>query len=107
MNCTALVGYGCGNPQFPQPVKRGLIMKFFDVQQGSQEWHLLRRGRFTSSSFDRVLTPKTRKLSAQADGLIAEVIGEAMSPWLPEHAESYTSNAMRHGLLTEEEARRF
>ncbi len=78
-----------------------------DCRQGSPEWWEARRGVPTSSNFDRILTAKTLKPSAQAEDFICELIGDRLSPYLPENAESYTSNAMRHGQETEAEARRF
>lgn len=56
-----------------------------DVLQGSPEWHAARLGLPTASQFDRILTPKTRKLAAGADGYMHELLaewltGEAMGP---------------------------
>ena len=81
-------------------------MVFYDVEQGSDSWFELRKGRPTASNFKRILTPKG-KLSAQADDYIAEIIGERFSLIPPEHVESYTNRSMRWGAITEEEARRF
>jgi hypothetical protein len=53
------------------------------------------------------MTPKKREYSRGASEYIAELIGEKFSIYQPERAESYTSNPMRHGVETEEEARRF
>lgn len=82
-------------------------MKTFMMLQGSEDWHRAKRGIPSASNFDRILTNKTGKLSAQADDYIAELVSEMLSPFLPERAESYTSNAMRFGQETEAEARRF
>jgi len=82
-------------------------MVFYDVIQGNPEWYALRRGVPTASAFSRILTPKTRKLSEQADSYIDELIGERLALYLPENVHAYTSNPMRFGQETEEEARRF
>jgi hypothetical protein len=63
-----------------------------DVDQNTREWQNLRLGLATSSAFHRIMTPKKRQLSAQADdymyALLAEWIsgepleGEYHSPWM-------------------------
>lgn len=55
-------------------------MVILDVQQRTPEWHLARRGIPTASEFGRIITPKTGKLSAGADGYIAELIDEIVRP---------------------------
>ena len=82
-------------------------MKYFDVEQGTEDWIKLRLGVPTASDFDKIMTPAKMQLSKSADKLIARLIGETCSPYLPERAESYTSRAMRWGQETEAEARRF
>lgn len=47
-----------------------------DCIQGSPEWDRARLGIITSSEFGRILTPKTRKVSAQAAGYINELVAE-------------------------------
>ncbi len=80
-------------------------MKEFDVVQGSEAWHRLRLGIPTASRFSKILTPKTGKPSEQMTELICELLGERLCEMLPEHAESYMNNAMRHGTETEPLAR--
>lgn len=82
-------------------------MKFHDVQQTSEEWIRLRLGIPTASNFDQIMTPAKMQLSKSADKLIARLIGEKLSPFLPDRAESYASRAMQWGQETEAEARRF
>lgn len=82
-------------------------MIFHNVEQGTEEWLKLRLGVPTASNFDRIMTPKKQQLSSAADTFIAELIGEKLSPYMPERAETYTSRAMEWGKQTEEEARRF
>ncbi len=56
-----------------------------NIKQGSPEWHALRAGKATASSFHKILTP-TGKASTQAkvymESLLAEImIGESVSTW--------------------------
>jgi YqaJ-like recombinase protein len=91
-----------------------------NVKQNSTEWHMLRIGIPTASCFDRIITPKTGKLSSQASGymhwLLAEwIVGApletAETAWMqrgtemePEAVKSYefeTGNtAMECGFIT-------
>jgi putative phage-type endonuclease len=80
---------------------------FYDLQQGSPEWHDVRRGVPTASCFDKIMTPKTQKISAQAAGYICQLVGEKMSIHYAKRAESYTSKPMQWGQQTEEEARNY
>jgi len=82
-------------------------MKFHDVQQGSEEWFLLRKGVPTASRFDMILTAKTLKPSTQQDALICNLIGEKLSLIPPEGVENFTNRAMDWGRHCEEEARRW
>jgi hypothetical protein len=49
---------------------------FHPVVQGSYEWVMLRLGVPTASAFDAIITPKTHKLSAQADKYARQLIVE-------------------------------
>lgn len=82
-------------------------MTFYDVKQGEEDWVKLRLGMPTASDFDKIMTPAKMQLSKSADKLIARLIGERYSPYLPERAETFSSRAMQWGQQTEEEARRF
>lgn len=82
-------------------------MLFFDLKQGEEEWAKARLGIPTASNFGRIMTPAKMQLSKQADKYIADLIGEKMSPYMPERVENYSSRAMEWGQQTEEEARRF
>lgn len=55
-------------------------MIILDHAQGTPEWHAARRGIPTASEFGRIVTPKTGKLSASADGYIADLIDEIARP---------------------------
>lgn len=79
-------------------------MKTHDVVQGSHAWTVLRLGIPTASQFSRILTPKTRKLSASAADyrheLLAEMfLGHASSP--------RETGFMERGSALEAEARRY
>lgn len=80
-------------------------MKIIECQQGSPEWFEARKGIPTASRFSKILTPKTLKLSASADDLICELIGERMSLIPPEGADAFMNRAMRWGTECEAEAR--
>lgn len=82
-------------------------MKVFTCAQGSQEWHDLRRGVPTASEFQRILPPKTRKPGAGARSYLEELIGDKMSIYYRENAESFTNKAVRWGEQCEAEARKW
>ena len=48
------------------------------VDQGTIEWHQLRLGKPTSSQFDKIITPKTLKASAEADKYMNRLIAERL-----------------------------
>lgn len=79
-------------------------MKCFDFEQYSPEWWEIRRGVPTASRFSKIITPKTGKLSAQADTLIAELIAEKFRRG-PVEPDRPINRAMEHGIATEDEAR--
>lgn len=79
-------------------------MKTLDVEQGSPEWHFARLGIPTASQFDRILTPKTRKPSGQADGYLAELVAE----WLLQMPLEWgSSRPVERGTDLEDRARRW
>lgn len=47
-----------------------------DVVQGTEAWLQLRAGIPTASQFHKILTPKTRKLSAQAEDYLYKLLAE-------------------------------
>lgn len=49
-----------------------------EFQQGSAEWMMARLGIPTASQFDRIITPKTMKLSGQMDGYVHQLIAEQL-----------------------------
>lgn len=77
-------------------------MKIIDCEQGSPEWLRERLWRPTSSHFDRILTPKTRKLSAQRYGYALELCAERI---LGEALDGGSSLWMERGTQLEANAR--
>ena len=53
-------------------------MKIHDIEQRTPEWYALRIGKPTASQFDKVITPKTGKLSAQARKFACRLIAERL-----------------------------
>ena len=75
-----------------------------DVEQGSPEWLALRLGIPTASEFSKILTPKTRKLSAQAEHYADRLLAE----WaLGQDVTDISSGALERGKELEPEARRW
>jgi len=82
-------------------------MRYFDVDQKSEEWVNLRMGIPTASDFSMIMTPAKMQLSKSAYKLAARLVGEKLSPYLPERAESFMTRAMEWGVQTEAEARAY
>lgn len=70
-------------------------------EQGSPEWRQARCGIPTASRFDRIITPKTRKASAQQVGLRNELLAEWISGT---PSDDFASEFMQRGKLLEPEA---
>lgn len=78
-------------------------MKVLNCQQGTKEWHWARLGIPTASQFGRILTPKTRKLSASADTYMHELVAE----WLigiPHGVDARSMGFVERGRDMEESA---
>jgi hypothetical protein len=75
-----------------------------DFAQYSPEWWSIRRGVPTCSEFGRIITPATGKLSGQATGYAAELLGQMVDPYYGA-ADDYVSAAMKNGTIMEPEAR--
>lgn len=71
------------------------------VTQNSTEWLALRAGKPCSSSFHRVITPKTRKRSAQLEQYARELAAERL---LGRPLETFASAAMTDGSERESQA---
>lgn len=54
-------------------------MIIHNVEQGSDEWHEVRKGVITGSDFSKILTAKTMKISSQADELENRIIAEILT----------------------------
>lgn len=78
---------------------------YYDIKQGTHEWGMIRLGKATASDFDKIITPKTGKLSAQAGGYIRDLIAERIRGCVPEDIGTFTSRSMQHGIDTEPIAR--
>ncbi len=72
--------------------------------QMSELWWKARRGIPTASSFKRIITAKTGKMSASADDYICELLAEKYTD-IPSDYNEYMSREMCHGLQFEDEAR--
>lgn len=81
-------------------------MKVYYCVQMSPEWHELRRGIPSASNADRILTAGG-KPSAQMDKYICELVAERFSLIPKAMTERPMNAAMRHGIDTEPEARRW
>lgn len=75
-----------------------------NIAQGSPEWITARIGIPTASQFSKILTPKTMKLSASADGYLCELVAEWM---LGASLDDYRSDWMDRGIEMEESAVRY
>lgn len=76
-------------------------MRVLTHNQGGPEWIRARLGIPTASRFDRILTAKTLKPSAQAAGYIEELVAE----WaIGEPLDAFSSGFMDRGTGMEEEA---
>jgi hypothetical protein len=80
-------------------------MRIIDCVQGTPEWFAAKLGVPSASNFDRILTAKTLKLSASADDLICELLGDLYRLTPPDPAEFYCSKDMQDGIDREPEAR--
>lgn len=81
-------------------------MKIFECKQNSPEWWELHRGRATASSFHKILTAKTQKLSSQCNELICELIAQEATLG-PIQGPEVMTRPMERGIDIEPEARRW
>jgi len=81
---------------------------FHDAMPASPRWWGLRRGRVTASNMDRIMTPKRRQFSAQAEPLATELAADVahLEPtYYSESSERPASPAVDQGKKREAEAR--
>jgi len=72
------------------------------MEQGSEDWCAIRRGRPTASRFKDIVTPKTGAYSKSSRSYMIELIAESFVP----DFQSFTGNAFtERGLELESEAR--
>jgi hypothetical protein len=75
---------------------------FTDIEQGSDAWKAIRKGKPTASRFSDIITAKTGELSKSAKEYIRELIGECFCPdWEPWQGNQFTDR----GTELEPEAR--
>ena len=77
---------------------------FPDVEQGTEEWHALRRGIVTASIMGQLVTAKTLKVAANdtSRGLTAALVAERITGYTE---PTYQSDDMLRGTLSEPIAR--
>ncbi len=81
-------------------------MRIIECVQGSPEWHSVRRGRPTSSDFDKIITPAKGLASAAQDGYIDELIAQLLDQnYSLEPSSCYISPSMQQGMDYEDAAR--
>lgn len=51
-----------------------------NIEQGTSEWHAIRKGKPTASNFSKIVTAAKCELSKSADGYINDLIGETFAP---------------------------
>lgn len=78
-------------------------MKIHDIDQREDAWYELRTGLPTASNADRYATP-TGRVSASADGLVAELCADLM---VGSEDEDVNTGWMQHGVETEDDAKRW
>jgi len=74
-------------------------MKFYDIEQGTDEWFALRKGKFTASTFKDLFAAKSTKAYEKA---IYRVVFERLTGESP---EGFTNEWMERGKELESEAR--
>lgn len=81
-------------------------MKVYNFTQRSPEWTIARLGLPTASNFDKIITPKTGKLSASSERYIHTLLAEWIygAP-LDDARSTYQSQAMQFGQDAEPQAR--
>lgn len=82
-------------------------IRTYNMVQYTPEWWQTRRGVPTASQFDRILTPKTLKPSGAQKSYICDLIAETADLRPNWFTDRPMNAAQRHGLETEDEARRF
>lgn len=83
-------------------------MQIIECKQGTVPWFMAKRGIASASNSNRVMTAKTMKPSAQQFDYACELVADRLlvgpAEWL---RESHESDAMAHGKVMEDEARKW
>jgi len=79
----------------------------YDMEQGSLDWFMARRGIPTASCFHKIMTPKTGKMAEGATSYIYEMIADLAMGGAPVGVDSYTSREMQDGIDLEPQARAY
>lgn len=85
-------------------------MRIIECEQGSDLWWEAKRGVPSASNFDRILTAKTMKPSAQQEDYIAELIGDLVCQtpnYFTTQGRPVNTHAMQNGAALEPQARRY
>lgn len=82
-------------------------MRIIECKQYSPEWWEARRGIPTASAFDRIITAKTGKFASGSESYIYELLAEKVRLDPPVMTEGPTTPAMKEGLESEPEARKW
>lgn len=75
----------------------------WSLEQGTEEWATLHRGRLTASHASKLLTP-TGRISAQRNAILAQVVAE-VAGFEDTETTPFTSDWMQRGIDLEAEAR--
>lgn len=81
-----------------------MTLTIHDVEQGTEEWHVLRRGIVTASTIGQLITPKTVKVAANdtARALVMHLTAERITGYTE---PTYASMDMERGKIDEPYAR--
>jgi len=82
-------------------------IKIYNMEQGTPEWFMARRGVPSASNFKKIITAKKWELSSSAEVYAVDLVAEVAQGGAPEAIKSYCSPDMEHGTETEPEARNY
>ena len=82
----------------------GVLIEYPDLEQGTEEWHDVRRGIVTASTIGQLITTKTMKPASNdtSRGLTAQLVAERITGWTD---PTYVSDDMMRGHMDEPLAR--
>jgi hypothetical protein len=82
-------------------------MREIDVQQGTKEWHAIRRGLPSASMFKKICTEAKGKYSADADKYAATLLCQSLSVYTKEDDDLEGIEDIARGRRLEDESRRW